>query len=147
MSSAGTPVCFRHPDRSAFVSCQRCDRKICPECQTPAAVGVICPECVARERRETPRVVATARRRSNRSAPVTLGIVALTLLVYVGQLIPGLGLTNFLAYAGVYSMPEVFEPWRMFTAVLVHSTSFVLHIVLNMYTLWIFGRVLEPLIG
>lgn len=77
----------------------------------------------------------------------TYGILAVTFAVYVLQFIPGLGITQLLAYAGVYSMPIYFEPWRMLTALLVHSTSMVLHILLNMYTLWIFGRILEPFIG
>jgi len=43
-------TCYRHPDRQSFVLCQRCGRTICPECQTPAAVGVHCPECVREQR-------------------------------------------------------------------------------------------------
>ena len=42
--------CYRHPDRQSFVLCQRCGRTICGECQTPAPVGVICPECMAQQR-------------------------------------------------------------------------------------------------
>ena len=42
--------CYRHPDRQSFVLCQRCGRTICPECQTQAAVGVHCPECVRESR-------------------------------------------------------------------------------------------------
>jgi hypothetical protein len=43
--------CYRHPDRQSFVLCQRCLRTICPECQTPLPVGVICPECLAEQRK------------------------------------------------------------------------------------------------
>jgi membrane associated rhomboid family serine protease len=35
----------------------------------------------------------------------------------------------------------------MLTSAFLHSQGFVLHIVLNMYTLWIFGRILEPALG
>jgi membrane associated rhomboid family serine protease len=38
-----------------------------------------------------------------------------------------------------------FEPWRLLTSVFAHGG--ILHIALNMYTLWIFGQILEPLIG
>ena len=41
------PVCPRHPDRESYVRCQRCERPVCPECQRPAAVGVQCVDCVA----------------------------------------------------------------------------------------------------
>ncbi|MFK5126597.1 rhomboid family intramembrane serine protease, partial [Klebsiella pneumoniae] len=37
------------------------------------------------------------------------------------------------------------EPWRLFTAALVHSGFF--HIGLNMLALWFIGRNLEPLLG
>ena len=39
------PTCPRHPDRVSYVSCQRCGRPTCPECQVPAAVGVHCVDC------------------------------------------------------------------------------------------------------
>ena len=35
----------------------------------------------------------------------------------------------------------------MLTSAFLHSQGFLLHIVLNMYTLWIFGQILEPLLG
>lgn len=148
--------CYRHPDRQSFVLCQRCGRTICAECQTQAPVGVVCPECMREQRASAPKVKsATASRissvmRKNSGHPaVTYVIIALTLAVFVLQLIPGLGVTDSLLYAGVYSIPELgnFQPWRMLTVALVHSQSFFLHVALNMYTLWIFGRMLEPMIG
>ena len=44
---AEVPVCPRHPDRVAYVRCQRCGQPTCPECQRPAAVGIQCVSCVA----------------------------------------------------------------------------------------------------
>jgi len=78
---------------------------------------------------------------------VTYSIIALTLVVFVLQLIPGLGVTDRLLYAGIYSYPGSFEPWRMLTSVFVHSTGFIFHVLLNMYTLWIFGQILERMLG
>lgn len=148
MSQAGTPTCTRHPDRPAYVSCQRCGRQVCPECQTPAAVGVICPECFAAERRTAPRSVkrsALAQRANGAIATYTL--MAISVAVWLLQFVPSLGVTEALLYAGVYSMPGHFEPWRLVTSAFVHSTGMIFHILLNMYTLWIFGRLLEPFIG
>jgi membrane associated rhomboid family serine protease len=144
--------CYRHPGRQSFILCQRCGRTICPECQTQAAVGVICPECMREQRQSAPRTKSAARTRLARlRAPgqptVTYSIIALTLVVFLLQLIPGLDVTERLLYAGVYSYPGSFEPWRMVTSVFVHSTGFLFHVLLNMYTLWIFGQILEGMLG
>jgi membrane associated rhomboid family serine protease len=141
-------VCYRHPDRQSFVLCQRCGRTICGECQTPGAVGFICPEDMKAQRQSAPRNRIGARI-SNSSPSVTYAIIAVTAFVFLLQWIPGLGVTNALLYAGVYSDPAygAFQPWRMLTAVFVHSQGFIFHILLNMYTLWIFGRILETMLG
>ncbi|KRC46835.1 rhomboid family protein [Leifsonia sp. Root227] len=146
---ARATYCYRHPDRQSYVLCQRCGRTICPECQTPAAVGVICPECMAQQRAEAPRTKpAWVTRATGRGSPVvTYAIIALCVFVFVLQQLPGIGLavTQAIQYAGVYSTPVAFEPWRMLTTVFAHAS--ILHIALNMYTLWIFGMMLEPMLG
>jgi membrane associated rhomboid family serine protease len=40
-----------------------------------------------------------------------------------------------------------FEPWRMLTAGFVHDWNGPIHILVNSYAIWIFGRQLEPLLG
>ncbi len=37
--------CYRHPGRETGLHCVQCNRPICGECATPAAVGQLCPEC------------------------------------------------------------------------------------------------------
>jgi membrane associated rhomboid family serine protease len=81
---------------------------------------------------------------------VTYGIIAVCVLMYVLQwVIPGQTVYEQFAYNNVFATPQygAFEPWRMLTAAFLHSPDSVLHIVLNMYTLWIFGQALEPLLG
>jgi membrane associated rhomboid family serine protease len=81
---------------------------------------------------------------------VTFSIIGLCALLYVLQwLVPDEGIYRQLAFASVYADPAfgAFEPWRMLTSAFLHSQGFILHIVLNMYTLWIFGQALEPLLG
>ncbi|GLK26428.1 rhomboid family intramembrane serine protease [Agromyces luteolus] len=93
-------------------------------------------------------MLTRARSAAGRGAPVvTYSIIGITLAVYLLQLIPGLAITDRLLYAGVYSLPFNFEPWRMITSMLVHSTQLIFHVALNMYTLWIFGQLLENVLG
>jgi len=102
------------------------------------------------------------RRATGRGAPVvTYAIIAVCVLVYIVQFVTGGSngvVSDALQYAGIYSYPTgsivrvdqgamlaSFEPWRMFTSIFGHLS--ILHIALNMYTLWIFGILLEPLLG
>lgn len=142
---AGIPVCPRHPDRESYVRCQRCERPVCPECQRPAAVGVQCIDCV----KEQGRTVRSARtvfggRVTDRPARVTHGIIALCVGVYLLQVTLGSVFTGQFEYAPYLTIAE---PWRMLTAAFLHSPSFVLHILANMYALWIVGPYLERLLG
>lgn len=149
--SADIPVCPRHPDRPSYVRCQRCGRPACPECQRAAAVGFQCIDCVNEIKRTTPGVQSVYGGALAAGRPLmTYLIIALCVVVYVLQwLIPGDVLFYNFAFASPFASTEFgeFEPWRMLTAAFLHSQGFLLHIVLNMYTLWIFGQALEPLLG
>jgi len=145
----GDNYCYRHPDRQSFVLCQRCGRTICPECQTQAAVGVHCPECVRESRESAPRTksafVTRLRRNPDGRPVVTYSIIGLSLLVYLIQFVTGdqgSPVTSELTY---YPVLTAAEPWRMLTAIFTHLS--VLHVLLNMYTLFIFGPMLESSLG
>ncbi len=144
--SAEVPVCPRHPDRPAYVRCQRCGRPACPDCQRAAAVGFQCVDCVNETKRTTPTVRTVYGGAVTVGKPVvTYVIIALCALVYALQwIVPNDGIYQQLAYAP--ALTDV-EPWRLLTSAFLHSQGFLLHIVLNMYTLWIFGQILEPLLG
>jgi membrane associated rhomboid family serine protease len=78
--------------------------------------------------------------------------MGLCALVFAGQwltqTVPGLtSITEAIWYAPFYSMPQNFEPWRMVTTLFAHSPNVIFHILLNMYTLWLFGRQLEQYLG
>ena len=143
--------CYRHPGRQSFVLCQRCGRTICPACQVQAAVGVHCVEC-ARENRPVkpkPRFV-TAFRRTSTQPVVTFSLIAVTAFFFILQSVPGLGgsVTGLLQYAGVYTQPQTgypLEPWRMLTSIVMHGS--VLHLLFNMYALYVFGQLLEQMLG
>lgn len=151
--------CYRHKDRPSFTLCQRCGRTICADCQVNSAVGVLCVDCVkatqpgaAQRVRRSARV--TARRLGDADKPVvTYAIMIICAAVFVAQWIGvwlsggGGVVTQALWYAPVHSLPEVFEPWRMITSMFTHSTGFLLHILFNMYALWLFGPGLERTLG
>ena len=86
------PVCPRHPDTAAYTRCQRCGRPACPRCQIPASVGFQCVDCVAAERKTNPTFptrsslgMTTGAAAQGRPV-VTIGIIALCCLVWLGQL-------------------------------------------------------------
>ncbi|MWB97457.1 rhomboid family intramembrane serine protease [Agromyces seonyuensis] len=142
--------CYRHPDRRSYVLCQRCGRTVCPECQTPAAVGVVCPECMREQRANAPKtkpaILTRSRAAIRGGGPiVTYSIIAICVVVYALQFFLGDAITRLIAYNGVFSVPGYLEPWRMLTSVFAHGS--IWHLALNMYTLWIFGQLLEGALG
>ncbi|MEN9967278.1 MAG: hypothetical protein RL036_511 [Actinomycetota bacterium] len=139
-------TCYRHPDREAYVRCQRCERFICPECQIEASVGFLCPDDaggtvtqINRRRTRAARV-----RQSGLRPAITLTLIGINVALWLLQIMPGSFVTQLFAY-----VPQLtaIQPWRMITAGFVHDPSNVLHILLNMYSLYIFGQVLEPMLG
>lgn len=84
-----------------------------------------------------------------KQTPATASLVLICVVLWVGQILPGSQLTNLLFFAPSQMAPEYgqFEPWRLITAGFIHSTSNPLHLLLNMYSIFIFGQVLEPLFG
>jgi membrane associated rhomboid family serine protease len=139
------PTCYRHPDRATYISCQRCGRHICPECQTQAAVGVQCPECVreGRAAAATPAVRVARALRPGR-AVVTYVLMGLIVAGYAGQWITGQALTEvwLLDPSRVGA-----EPWRLVTSAFLHSPTSIIHILFNLYALFAFGPALESFLG
>ncbi len=75
---------------------------------------------------------------------VTISLIMINLVIWLFQVIPGSTLTSTLFYAPLLT---VIEPWRMITAGFVHSPDNFWHILLNAYSIYIFGRVIEPMLG
>ena len=145
---AQAPVCPRHPDRISYVTCQRCSRPACPECQVTAAVGTQCVDCVREANKQLPSTRTVFGGKATDGRPmVTYVLIAINLVVFGLQMLIQ-GFDDYLVYAGVYTSPYFEpEPWRMLTSTFAHSTSFIGHIAFNMYALYICGRVLEPMLG
>ena len=138
------PVCPRHPERESYVTCQRCRRPVCPECQRPAPVGVQCVDCV----RESARAARPTRttfggRTSDGNPLVTKALIGLCVVMYAVQLARP-GTTGDLAFAPIVGWEQ---PWRAITAAFLHSPQMPLHLALNMLWLWQIGPYLESLLG
>lgn len=139
------PVCPRHPDRVSYVSCQRCGRPACPECQRAAAVGIQCVDCVKAQNstQRTARTQFGGTVRAGRPI-VTWVIIGLCVVVLVLEYVLGQRFEFKFAYIPAATLAE---PWRMLTASLLHDTSFLPHLLFNMYALWLLGQALEPALG
>ena len=90
-----------------------------------------------------------SRRGRGRSGwPVTwtlIGICAgMWALQWLTRLFTPYDLSTVLGYAPALTASQ---PWRMLTSGFVHAMPSPVHLVLNMYTLYLFGRMLEPLLG
>jgi membrane associated rhomboid family serine protease len=75
---------------------------------------------------------------------VTISLIMINLVIWLLQVIPGSTVTSTFFYAPLLT---VIEPWRMITAGFVHSPDNFWHILLNIYSIYIFGRVIEPMLG
>ncbi|MFJ6388698.1 rhomboid family intramembrane serine protease [Streptomyces sp. NPDC091972] len=165
-------TCYRHRAVESHVRCTRCERYICPDCMREAAVGHQCPECV----REGARSVRQARTvfggRITAVPLVTYVLIGLNVLAYVGELVRpaivdrfemlGVGLVgpDGSHYVWQASYPAAFhavgvadgEWYRLLTGAFLHlppteGTFGILHIVMNMVSLWNIGRVVETQLG
>ena len=134
-------TCYRHPNRETGVSCQRCDRFICPECVTPGAVGFLCPED-AGDRVKIHR--ANFQKSLFQRAPITMTLIGINVLVFVAQfLIPDSQNIFYFApdYVGMGGLQHA-----LFSG-FAHSTTQITHILFNMYSLFVLGTLLEPMLG
>jgi membrane associated rhomboid family serine protease len=149
-------TCYRHGDRRAGVSCQRCGRPICASCMTQASVGFHCPECVQRQGQKVYRAADL------RARPVvTLALIGLNVAVFVLDLVLRGGGGAFGTGTGALADNGLLvglarqgnelvgvaagESYRIVTGGFLHAG--LLHLGMNMLVLWIIGGQLEPALG
>lgn len=154
MSTAEPPtptdsdVCYRHPDRPSGVSCQRCDRTICPSCMNQASVGVHCPECAKGSKQK----VYNARTLPGADAVVTRTLIGINVVVWVLSLLlyretslaAGGDISEYIGLNGI-DVDANREWWRIVTSGFGHFGVF--HLGMNMYSLWLLGRIFERNLG
>ncbi|MEV0234790.1 rhomboid family intramembrane serine protease [Nonomuraea sp. NPDC050786] len=139
------PTCYRHPDKETWVRCQRCERPICPDCMRDASVGFQCPECVAEGNAAIRQARSTFGGSVVRTPIVTYAILAITALVFGGQLLTG----NALGAALAMWTPGVVngEYYRLVTVALVHDSGNPLHLLFNGWAIFVIGPYLERAFG
>jgi membrane associated rhomboid family serine protease len=167
------PVCYRHPSRETYVRCTRCERPICPDCMRDASVGHQCPECVAQGRRsQRPVRTVFGGGAAGRHGYVTKALIGINVLVMLlsiysdrggdsvaggsgfGGLLGGttpltnwgsvLGRASFVAFGPEHGVAAG-EYYRLITAMFLHYG--VIHLLMNMWALWVLGRSLEAALG
>jgi len=105
----------------------------CPECTTPAHLTRVIP-------------ARSIRHVGLRGTPVTWVLIAVNAAIFItGELFTGFGTELFERAAQHPVLVERGEWWRLLSACFLHGS--VLHILFNMYALWLFGPVLERRFG
>jgi membrane associated rhomboid family serine protease len=113
---------------------------------TPTPVGMRCPEC-ARQRTK----VRTARTLGG-DPTATYVLIAINVFVALGVALSGAGLGQNVLATEIGQRGALFGPavadgdvWRLLTAGFLHAGP--IHLLFNMYSLYILGTLLEPAIG
>jgi membrane associated rhomboid family serine protease len=144
-------TCYRHPNQETGVSCSNCGRSICPECMTPTSVGMRCPDC-ASQKTQVRRVTSPGVVGYERWSATNI-LIAANVIVFLAELSSGVTLGGF-DTGWVFDHGALFGPllshgyhqyWRLLTSGFLHEG--LIHIGLNMLSLWFVGRVLEPAVG
>ncbi len=149
--SPAVETCAFHPGRQTALHCSRCGRPACPECLTPASVGFQCRACVA-EGRGTQRVPRTVTgSRVDQKPVVTYALIAINVLVFLIVAIQaksGVNVQGSSIYRDGFLVPSLVaggQWWRLVTSGFLHVS--VIHIGLNMLSLYILGVALERMLG
>ncbi|MGC5246331.1 rhomboid family intramembrane serine protease [Gordonia sp. DT219] len=167
-------VCYRHPDRPTALSCTRCGRPACPECLQPAAVGAHCADCLrgggppdgsqhrGRGQRGSGqdvrrpafgdrgiRSVVTRPVRARRPIAtytlIAINVVVFAYTVYAARSFDVEVSAPLLHGELVRGNVFLGEYWRLVTAGFLHYS--LLHLAVNMISLYILGRDLEIALG
>ncbi|OBK87314.1 rhomboid family intramembrane serine protease [Mycolicibacter sinensis] len=133
-------VCYRHPDRATALRCTRCQRYICGDCMRSAAVGQHCVDC-ARAGAAQPRTRPLVRRASG-TPVVSYGLIALNVLAFIGQMSSAQLDSELVLWSPAVADGQIY---RLLTSAFLHYGA--MHLLLNMWALYVVGPSLEGLLG
>jgi membrane associated rhomboid family serine protease len=144
-------TCYRHPDRETGLSCSVCERPICTDCATFAAVGIRCPDHSGKPQ-GVEKVTRTVRRAhyEGSGALVTRALIAINIIVYLATVATGGGISSDRGTIwdhGALAGPLVAsgDYWRLLTSTFMHIGPE--HLGFNMLVLWFVGTPLEERMG
>ncbi|MET3805881.1 membrane associated rhomboid family serine protease [Nakamurella sp. UYEF19] len=144
-------MCAFHPDRATGLHCTRCGRPACPECLTQASVGFHCRACVA-EGQAAQRSVRTVTGAPVGQRPIVtfvlIGLNVLVFLITAIQAKSGVDMTGSVVFRDGSLVPAVVaggQWWRLLSSGFLHLS--VIHIGLNMLSLYFVGVGLERILG
>lgn len=127
---------------------------------TPSPVGMRCPECSSERQKVYTRADLDGGPVGGiagyfRESPVTSTLIAINIAVFIAQILTGypLGIgsagggSGWVTEHGLLYGPAIAdgEWWRIVTPGFLHLG--LLHIAMNMYLLYVLGRMLEPELG
>lgn len=81
--------------------------------------------------------------------PVTKNLIIVNVIIWLAMSLFPNQIGNFLTnHLGLhYITASLFNPAQLITYMFMHSTTSIFHILFNMFTLWMFGRILEQVWG
>jgi membrane associated rhomboid family serine protease len=153
------PACARHPDRPTGLRCVRCERPACPDCLREASVGYQCVDCVNEGAKSvrTPRTIGGARATRSRSLIVVPALIGVNVAAFAataiqaGSIVANDRSTLFLDGTLVPAYVSAGEWWRLITSGFLHFGNYggygPVHLLFNMFALWVIGRDLEVALG
>lgn len=172
MTEQSSMTCYRHPDVPAGIVCTRCHRNICPACMIDAAVGFQCPDCTRQGAAETRQGQLPYGGSPSRDPRVTsIVLIAINVLVWLATNVTSIGrylgliprgvcfaakdLTSYFpgalqtactSHGGIWFAGEATGAWwQVITSVFTHLS--VIHLAVNMFSLFIIGPVIERVLG
>lgn len=154
------PACVRHPDRPTGLRCVRCERPACPDCLREASVGYQCVDCVAEGNKgvRPARNTGGARTRSGaRSLLVVPVLIGLNVLIFAITALQAGSITEnqrselFAQGTLIPGTVAAGDFWRLLTSGFLHFGNYggygPVHLVFNMFALYVIGRDLEVALG
>lgn len=143
-SPAGVPTCYRHPDRQTYIGCTRCGRPACPECLRSAAVGHQCVDCVAVAAASVPMAKTAAGGVIRTGLPlVSYGLIAINVVVFLlAKIAPVEQVYRLALWPALVATGDWYQ---LVTSTFLHFG--LLHLLFNMYALYILGPPLEGHLG